>query len=305
MSSSSTNLSNHRTVCHLCGHLGQTKFLSIDKNGYEFLRHLPPAPGALPIDDHTSNVRACHLCILLLDKQKELNHTTKSFFFKGFFRSTGSCHTDSPEEQDISSAEPIQNRSLPPPLRITNELSSLDSFLKSTRSHFQSEYTSLLSSSKILSYDSCQLCSSIKPRGTLYSLSKKQYEFLHSSQIDVCTLCYLNFVDQYKKQVKPPYRRPHPQCYLCRNRLTFVDWEIKFLDTEYLPFLLNLPNHDEQLYDNQRLALTCDQCFYTILFQYIDQEREHIPQHKRTYTWQCTYSYENEQYFRQANELFL
>lgn len=333
----------------MCGYLGQTKFLSIEKNGYQFLRSLPPAPGALPINNHTQHVRACHLCILLLEKQKELNHTSNNFFFKGFFRAIGSCHTNinlgiktvlnSPEEPERRSSKEIrplsaspsptpqlpiitesdqsQSRTLPPPLRkttpstfsfnssdlhITSELSSLDSFLKSIRSRFLSDYTSLLSSSKLSSYDSCQFCSSIKPHGTLYSISKTQYEFLSSSQINVCTLCYYNLLDQYKNQQKS-YRRPRPQCYLCHNRLNFIDWEIKFLDSEYLPFLLNQSNH-EQLYDNQRLALTCDQCFYTILFQYIDQQRNNIPQDKRTYTWQCTYSYENEQYFQQINDLF-
>jgi hypothetical protein len=82
------------TVCHLCGYLGRTKTISIEKNDYNFLRYLPPAPGALPINDNTHHVRACHLCVLLLDKQRELNHTSTNFFFKGFFRSTGSCHTN-------------------------------------------------------------------------------------------------------------------------------------------------------------------------------------------------------------------
>lgn len=79
-------------MCHLCGYVGQTRPLSIMKNGYGFLRHLPPAPGALPINDNTQYIRACYLCALLLDKQRELNHTTNTFFFKGFFRSTGSSH---------------------------------------------------------------------------------------------------------------------------------------------------------------------------------------------------------------------
>jgi hypothetical protein len=66
----------------------------VEKNGYHFLRHLPPAPGAPSLEKNTHHVRACHLCILLLDKQRELNHTSTNFFFKGFFRSTGSCHTN-------------------------------------------------------------------------------------------------------------------------------------------------------------------------------------------------------------------
>ena len=87
----SKNASIARTVCHLCGCLGRTRSLSIEKHGYSFLRHLPPAPGALSVDDNTHHVPACYLCALLLDKQRELNHTTSNFFFKGFFRSTGSC----------------------------------------------------------------------------------------------------------------------------------------------------------------------------------------------------------------------
>ena len=93
------------------------------------------------------------------------------------------------------------------------------------------------------------------------------------------------------------YRRPRPQCYLCHNRVHFADWEVKLLETDYLPFLLNLP-HAEQLYDNRRLALACDQCFYTILFQYLDQERDNLPLDQRTYTWQCTYVHENERFFK-------
>ncbi len=91
---SSTNSSIDRTVCHLCGYQGRTKSISIEKNGYSFLRHLPPAPGALPVNHNTHYVRACHLCVLLLDKQRELNHTSTKFFFKGFFRSIDSCHTN-------------------------------------------------------------------------------------------------------------------------------------------------------------------------------------------------------------------
>jgi hypothetical protein len=188
-------------------------------------------------------------------------------------------------------------------LQISDELSSFDSFLTSIRSRFLSDYTSLISStSKTNSYDSCQLCRSIKPHGTLYSLSKSQFDFFSSSQLDVCTLCYYNLIDQYNKQTKT-YRRPRPQCYLCHCHVNFIDWEIKLLETDHLSFLLNLFNH-EQLYDNQRLALVCDQCFYTILFQYIDQQRENIPNDKRTYSWQCTYSYENEHLFKDTTDLF-
>jgi len=181
-------------------------------------------------------------------------------------------------------------------------MSSLDSFLTSIRSRFSSDYTSLISSLKINSYDSCQLCLSIKPHGTLYSISKTQFEFLSSTQMNVCTLCYYNLIDQYKKQIKI-YRRPRPECYVCHCYLNFIDWEIKLLETEYLPFLLNFYNH-EQLYDNQRLALACDQCFYTLLFQYIDQQRQNIPIQQRTYSWQCTYSYENEHFLNDTNDLF-
>jgi hypothetical protein len=181
-------------------------------------------------------------------------------------------------------------------------MSSLDSFITSIRSRFLSDYTSLISSLKPNSYDSCQLCSSIKPHGTLYSILKIQFDFLSSTQIDVCTLCYYNLMDQYKNEIKI-YRRPRPQCYICHCHLNFIDWEIKFLETEHLPFLLNLSNN-EQLYDNQRLALTCDQCFYTLLFQYIDQQRQNIPIKKRTYSWQCTYSYENEHFLNDTKNLF-
>ncbi|CAF3202606.1 unnamed protein product [Rotaria sp. Silwood2] len=149
----STNTPIDGTVCHLCGYLGRTRLMSIEKNGYSFLRNLPPAPGALPVNDNTRHVRACHLCALLLDKQRELNHTTNNFFFKGFFRSTGSCHTniglstkiilnptdekeqsldkESSIEETPSSSTPQsivietdksteqQSRSIPPPLRKT------------------------------------------------------------------------------------------------------------------------------------------------------------------------------------------
>jgi hypothetical protein len=109
-------------------------------------------------------------------------------------------------------------------------------------------------------------------------------------------------MDQYKQQIKT-YRRPRAQCYVCHCRLNFLDWEIKLLETEYLPFLLNF-SHKEQLYDNQRLALACDQCFYTLLFQYIDQEKRNIPNQQRTYSWQCTYSYENEQFLKDMKDVF-
>jgi len=203
----STNSSIDKTVCHLCGYLGRTKSISIDKNGYNFLRHLPPAPGALSVNNNTHYIRACHLCVLLLDKQRELNRTSTNFFFKGFFRSIGSCHNNieisnstdkqeqAPKNTPTSSSSPQtvttevdQSRSMPPPLRktspstttnlISDELSSLDSI----HSRFLSDYTSLISSSKTNPYDSCQLCLSIKPHGTLYSISKSQFEFLSSSQ---------------------------------------------------------------------------------------------------------------------------
>ncbi|CAF0942422.1 unnamed protein product [Rotaria sordida] len=353
-SSSSTNTSIDGTVCHLCGYLGRTRLISIEKNGYSFLRNLPPAPGALSINDSTHHVRACYLCALLLDKQRELNHTTNNFFFKGFFRSTGSCHTNiglstkiisnsiDEKEQSLdkessieetpssSSSQSIaiietdksieqQSRSIPPPLRKTttttnnnsldfhifDEMSSLDSYLTTIRTRFLSDYTSLISSTKQNAYDSCHLCLSIKPHGTLYTIFKNQFEFLLSTQIDICTLCYYNLIDQYKKQIKN-FRRPRPQCFICRCRLNFIDWEIKLLETEYFPFLLTLYNDKylhEQLYDNQRLALSCDQCFYRLLFQYIDQQRQNIPIQQRTYSWQCTYSYENEHYL-DTNDFF-
>lgn len=212
-----------------------------------------------------------------------------------------------------------QSRSIPPPLRktshiipttdsisfddqLSDELSSLDSFITSIRSRFLSNYTNLSSSIKPKSYESCQLCLSIKPIGTLYSILKTQFDFLSSTQINICTLCYFNLMDQYKKQIKP-YRRPRPECYLCHCYIKFIDWEIKLLEIEYFPFLLNLFHH-EQLYDNQRLALVCDQCFYTLFFQYIDQQRQNIPIEQRTYSWKCTYSYENEQILNNTNDLF-
>jgi len=132
----STNSSIDKTVCHLCGYLGRTKSVSIDKNGYNFLRHLPPAPGALSVNNNTHNVRACHLCVLLLDKQRELNRSSTNFFFKGFFRSTGSCHTNieisnstDKQEQSLEITPPSSSsqseidqstRSMPPPLRKTS-----------------------------------------------------------------------------------------------------------------------------------------------------------------------------------------
>ena len=185
-------------------------------------------------------------------------------------------------------------------------MSSLNFHLTSIRSRFLSEYTSLISKSKMItSYDTCRLCLSIKPRGTLYTILKTQFEFLSSTKIDVCTLCYFNLNDQYKKQIKN-YRRPRPQCFLCRCRLNFTDWEVKLLETEHFPFLLTLYKHKhlhEQLYDNQRLALACDQCFYTLLFQYIDQQRQNIPVQQRCYSWQCTYAYKDE-HFLNTNDSF-
>ncbi|CAF3604360.1 unnamed protein product [Rotaria sp. Silwood2] len=184
-------------------------------------------------------------------------------------------------------------------------MSSLDSYLTSIRSRFLSDYASLISSTKQNPYDSCHLCLSIKPHGTLYTIFKSQFEFLTLTQIDVCTLCYYNLMDQYRKQIRT-YRQPRPQCYICRCRINFIDWEIKLLETEYFPFLLTLYNEKnlhEQLYDNQRLALSCDQCFYRLLFQCIDQQRQNIPIQQRTYSWQCTYSYENE-YYLDTNDFF-
>ena len=99
-------------------------------------------------------------------------------------------------------------------------------------------------------------------------------------------------MDQYKTN-KKTYQRARSECYLCHIFINLINWEIKFLETKYFPFLLNLYNN-EQLYDNKRLALTCDQCFYTLFYQYIDQQHKNIPLDKRTYSWQCTYSYENE-----------
>ena len=125
-------------MCHLCGYLGRTKSISIEKNGYPFLRHLPPASGALPVNQQTHYVRACHLCVLLLDKQRELNHTSTNFFFKGFFRSTGATSKSIPNSIDeeepplleITATETISrpmitepspsSRSNPPPLRRTS-----------------------------------------------------------------------------------------------------------------------------------------------------------------------------------------
>jgi hypothetical protein len=202
-----------------------------------------------------------------------------------------------PLRKTTSSTTNSQSMSLD--YQISDEMSSLDTFLTSIRSRFLSDYTSLISSSKINSYDSCHLCLSIKPHGTLYSISKSQFEFLSSTQIDVCTLCYYNLLDQYKKQLKN-YRRPRPQCFVCCSRINFIDWEIKLLETEHLPFLLKIYNEKnlhQQLYDNQRLALACDQCFYTLLFQYIEQQRQNIPIQQQTYSWQSTYSYENEHFF--------
>ncbi|CAF1035206.1 unnamed protein product [Adineta steineri] len=347
----SINASVDGTVCHLCGYLGRTRSLSIEKNGYSFLRHLPPAPGASPINDNTHHIRACHLCGLLLDKQRELSHHSNNFFFKGFFRSTGSCHinnelsskvvlntTDEPQQssdKEVTSSSPTpklpipetdesiqqSSRLAPPPLRkttaststfpvdlrLTDELSSLDSFLTTIRSRFLSDYTSLISSSKQTSYNSCHLCLSLKPHGTLYTISQSQFEFLSSTEIDVCTLCYYNLMDQYKNQCKT-YRRPRPQCYLCRCRINFNDCEIKLLEIEHFPFLLNLSNenhHHQQLYDNQRLALVCEQCFHTLLFQYIDQQRQNIPIQQRTYTWQTIYSYENEHFLNNYDPIYI
>lgn len=173
------------------------------------------------------------------------------------------------------------------------------------RSHFLSDYTALISPSHCNSYTACQLCLSIKPHDTLYRILKSEYHFLSTLEINVCTLCYYNLLDQSKDR-PDQYRRPRAQCYVCRRRVQFIDWEIKLLETEYLPFLLRL--HDDKyrlkhLYDNQRLAIACDQCFYSLLFQYLDQQRRTIPLEQRTYSWQCTFSYENEQLL-DRDELF-
>ncbi|UJR21613.1 hypothetical protein I4U23_024695 [Adineta vaga] len=350
-----TNTSVDGTVCHLCGYLGRTRSLSIDKHGYSFLRYLPPAPGAALVNDNTHFIRACHLCGLLLDKQRELHHTSNNFFFKGFFRSTGSCYNNnewstkislnstkeqeklivkeiskevvrssvSPQLMMTKTNEPTQQslQTAPPPLRkttstrsnfsvdlhLSDEISSLDSYLASIHSRFLVDYTSLISSSKQKTYNSCHLCLSIKPHDTLYTIFKTEFDFLSSPQIDVCTLCYYNLMDQYKSQTKT-YRRPRPQCYLCRCRIDFVDCEIKLLETEHFPFLLKSSNENrnlhEQLYDNQRLALTCDSCFYTLLFQYLEQQRQNIPIQERTYSWQCTYSYETEHFLENYEWLY-
>ncbi|CAF0721469.1 unnamed protein product [Adineta ricciae] len=346
----STNSSTDGTVCHLCGYLGRTRLLSIEKHGYSFLRHLPPASGALFVNENTQHVRACHLCSLLLDKQRELNHTSNNFFFKGFFRSAGSCHNnddlpvkrssnstneqEQPNETEISkeitplSDNPLlittktnvsmqqSGRTAPPPLRkaastvistdlftdlsSTDDIRALDSCLSSIHSRFLSDYTSIVSSSNQAFYKSCRLCLSVKPHGTFFTIFKNQFNFLSAPQIDVCTLCYYNLMDQYKNEVTT-YRRPRPQCYLCRCRIHFVDWEVKLLETEHFPFLLKLANENrilrEQLYDSQRLALVCDSCFYALLFQYIDQQRQNIAIERRSYTWQSTYSYEIEHSF--------
>lgn len=179
----------------------------------------------------------------------------------------------------------------------TEEINALNSSSTSIRTCFLSDYTSLISSSKQPFYSSCHLCLSVKPHGTFYTLSKTQFDFLPSDQTDVCTLCYYNIIDQHKNQATA-YRRPRPQCYLCRRRVNFVDWEVKLLETEHFPFLLALGKENrtlqDQLYDNRRLALACDQCFYALLFQYLEQQRQGVPLQHRTYSWQCTYSHETE-----------
>lgn len=174
--------------------------------------------------------------------------------------------------------------------------SSLDARLKSIRSAFLSSYQSILSSSTLV-VDSCQLCFALKPRGTLYRLSQAQFPFFSRRELDLCTLCYYNLLDQHKLQAKE-YRRPRAECYLCHRHIDFVQWEMKLFETESLPFLLTL--HDEtyrrnHLYDEQRLALACDQCFFAILFQYLDQDRRQIPPEQRIYSWQAFYSRENEE----------
>jgi hypothetical protein len=184
-------------------------------------------------------------------------------------------------------------------LQLANDISTLDTCLTSIRSRFLSDYTSLLSSSNTIGYDTCQLCSSIKPHGTLFSLLQSQFDFLTRTQIHVCTLCYYNLLDQHKQHVHQ-YRRPRTQCYVCHCYIDVIEREIKLLETEYLPFLLHLNDENyrqKYLYDNQRLALACDSCFYSLLFQYIDQNRTNIPIDQRTYSCQITYSNDNEHRF--------
>lgn len=241
--------------CHLCGSLSQTKQLSIDQNGYPFLKRLPPAPGALPIHQGTTHVDACYLCSLLLDKQRELNNNSANFFFKGFFRMSN-------KKQEIAEHLPLIKRK-------------------------QNRQSSTLSI-----YDSCQLCSSIQIRGSLHVLQKSQYSFLQLNQVHVCKLCYYNLRDQYSRKVLR-YLRPRSQCYLCQSRIDFVDNEVKLLEMDYFPFLRRLYDQsyrEKYLYDNHRLALVCDACFYSLLFQYIDQDRQNINIDQRFYTWQCNSS---------------
>ena len=141
-------------------------------------------------------------------------------------------------------------------------------------------------------FESCQLCHSIKMRGTLYKISKVDFNFLSSFESSVCTLCYYNLCDQSREKVKQ-FRRPHPRCYLCQSSIKFRGWEVKLLEVEYFPFLLRLHNENyrqKYLYNRRNLALACDSCFYSLLFQFIDQERRNTHVDQRSYTWQCNSS---------------
>lgn len=112
-------------ICHLCGYKGQTKLLSIERTGYHFLLSLPPASGALPVTDHTTDVHACHLCFLILDKQKELNQESKSFFFKGFFRWTNNKVSSNRLNNDHSHSIQDQIKSINDRTKPDNRTSSI------------------------------------------------------------------------------------------------------------------------------------------------------------------------------------
>ncbi len=84
------------------------------------------------------------------------------------------------------------------PSSLNTSLSSLDSSIASIRTRFLADYTALMSSSNV--FDSCALCSSIKPHGTLDTIRQSQFPFLSSQQVNVCTLCYYNLMDQFKSK---------------------------------------------------------------------------------------------------------
>ncbi|CAF1597484.1 unnamed protein product, partial [Didymodactylos carnosus] len=183
--------------------------------------------------------------------------------------------------------------------------------LEQVQDMFSSNYEQIMKTSKSTAYDECQLCSSIKPKGTLYSLSpartltdedasQPSFPFLQSTSF-VCTLCYFNLIDQwtlYEKQNitsdKRKYQKPEAHCYLCNMLISFQQTEIKLLETNYFPFLfdLNSLHHSSSLYDNKRLALACDHCFYALLFQYIDYEKKNVSTEKRKYKWYVEYPIE-------------